>query len=215
MFQKSVTLCVSLFALLLCASAFAGVPPTKTLPQAPVLSFDISGCEGSGTSDFACSALASGGSGSYNTPCLPLRRGNRPWLALRLDERKPSRVRLPSVIPLGAARDFDSTITTPHRNHLLAGTPPSRPRRTQGPATSCFPSHSVRCNRRPEIIDRRSGRAIRHTLAPGLSIPEHWPRRAKAHHRQRSHWKMNAAADSPRRSPPRLERRPATRPTVS
>ncbi|MEO1084785.1 MAG: hypothetical protein AAFY88_11140 [Acidobacteriota bacterium] len=63
--RKSITLCLSALALLLCASVFAAGPaPTPGLSSS--ISVGINGCIASGTGDFICQASAFGGSGSFN-----------------------------------------------------------------------------------------------------------------------------------------------------
>lgn len=67
MTRKSMTLCASVLALLLCASAFAiGPAIDNTNMPSPSLSVGINGCVSSGTGTFLCQATAFGGSGSYN-----------------------------------------------------------------------------------------------------------------------------------------------------
>ncbi len=65
--QKTMFLCASLLALLLCASAFAvGSTPEVSNTPIPGPSVHIAGCESSGTGEFNCLASVLGGSGSYN-----------------------------------------------------------------------------------------------------------------------------------------------------
>ena len=67
MTRKSMTLCVSLLALLLCASAFAGGAASETSSNMNgPLSVSITGCIASISGNFLCRATASGGSESYN-----------------------------------------------------------------------------------------------------------------------------------------------------
>ncbi|MEM8996770.1 MAG: hypothetical protein AAGF23_18440 [Acidobacteriota bacterium] len=65
MTRRSITLCLSALAVLLCASVFAAGPsPTPGLSSS--LSVGINGCIASGSGDFICQASAFGGSGAYN-----------------------------------------------------------------------------------------------------------------------------------------------------
>lgn len=67
MTKKSMALCASLLALLLCASVFAVGPAAEsTTDPLQALSVGISGCESSGMGEFNCLATVFGGSGSYN-----------------------------------------------------------------------------------------------------------------------------------------------------
>lgn len=67
MIRKSIILCVSLLALLLCAGAFAGGTASEASSNMNgSLNVHISGCIASFSGNFLCRATANGGSGSYN-----------------------------------------------------------------------------------------------------------------------------------------------------